>query len=95
MVPPAVEHTHCFVVQGHVTRLATLGSPAFDGQQPAIEVDRGPAELEELAASQSRVHRDEHRRRQMIAEVWQWGQQRLTQFQSLGVGGFVLVKYLV
>jgi hypothetical protein len=36
---PAVQHTRRYIIQRHVTGLAALRISAFDGQQPAIEIE--------------------------------------------------------
>ena len=35
---PATQHADRFVIQRHMTSLAVLGIPAFNGEQPTIEV---------------------------------------------------------
>jgi len=54
---PAPQYAQGFLIERHMTGLATLRIPALDGEKPTVEVHGTPTQLENLAAPQSRVHR--------------------------------------
>ncbi len=65
------EHSDGLVIQRDMPRLAGLRGRPFHGKELVGEVDGGPPQLEELTASKSGVHRQEHGGRQVIPEVRQ------------------------
>src|SRR2546429_5406145 len=77
LLAPAPQHAHGFVIERHMPGLAILGIPALDGEKPAVEVHGTPAQLDHLAAPQSRIHREQYGGRQVIAKVRERRQHRL------------------
>src|ERR1700674_1267427 len=68
---PTFEYTSGLLIQANVTSLATLGSSAFDGEDPPLEVNAIPTQCQKLTASKSGVHGEQYRRRQVVPKVWQ------------------------
>src|SRR5437762_11513844 len=77
LLAPAPQHAHGFVIERNMPGLAILGIPALDGEEPTAEVDGTPTQLDHLAAPQSRIHREQYGRRQVIAKVRERRQHRL------------------
>lgn len=42
---PAAQYTRGFIIQRYVAGLAALCVASFDGQKPAVEIDRAPTKL--------------------------------------------------
>src|SRR6266404_7598270 len=74
---PSTVRGHCRC-ESQPSPLATiLGIPALHGEKPAVEVHGTPTQLDHLAAPQSRIHREQYGRRQVIAKVRERRQHRL------------------
>jgi hypothetical protein len=74
---PAAQYVHCLIIQWHMTGLTAFGIPALYGEESVVKVHGRPAQLEGFTAPQASVQAEQDGRRQMIAEVDQWRQQRL------------------
>ena len=53
---PSPQDTDSFLIERHMTGLSILGIPAFNGEQPTIEVHANPPHLEHLTAPESCIH---------------------------------------
>jgi hypothetical protein len=58
-----------FLVQRHMTGLATLCIGTLDGEQSAVEVDGSPTQLEDLTSTKSGVHGEQYGGCQVISKV--------------------------
>src|SRR5580693_6245021 len=63
LLAPILQYAHGFVIERHMPGLAILGIPALDGEKPTVEVHGSPTQLDRLAASESRIHREQYGRR--------------------------------